>query len=50
MMCNWLTYYWCVSDLPINGTESAAFGVDSANNNSKTKKATNIFIPEKQKY
>ena len=31
--------------IPISGTELAALGVDSANNNNSTKKATNIFIP-----
>lgn len=34
-------------DSPISGMEEAAGGVDSASNNSRTKKATNIFIPAK---
>ena len=33
-------------NIPINGIEEAAGGVDSASNNNKTKKATNIFIPK----
>jgi hypothetical protein len=33
-------------NLPMRGIDSAAFGVDSDNNSSKTKNATNIFIPE----
>lgn len=36
-------------DLPISGIAEAAGGVDSANSNNKTKKATNIFIPLKTK-
>lgn len=36
--------------IPINGTLSAAFGVDSASSNRRTKNATKTFIPVKGKY
>jgi hypothetical protein len=32
----------------MRGIDEAAGGVDSANNNKRTKKATKIFIPEKR--
>jgi len=32
-------------DLPINGMDAAAGGVDSASNSNRTKKATKMFIP-----
>ena len=35
--------------LPIKGMEADAGGVDSFRSRSKTKKATNMFIPEKLK-
>lgn len=34
--------------LPMSGMVDAAGGMDSSNNNSKTKKATNMFIPGNQ--
>lgn len=36
--------------IPINGTLSAAFGVDSASSNRRTKNATKTFIPVDEKY
>lgn len=39
---------YCIFDLPMRGIDEAAGGVDSANNNKRTKKATKIFIPEKR--
>lgn len=39
---------YCIFDLPMRGIDEAAGGVDSANNNNRTKKATKIFIPEKR--
>ena len=39
-----------IGSLPMRGIEDAAGGVDSARRSSNTKKATKMFIPEKNPY
>lgn len=49
-MFNFLLFLILNFYIPINGTLSAAFGVDSASSNRRTKNATKTFIPVKGKY
>lgn len=49
-MFNFLLFLILNFYIPINGTLSAAFGVDSASSNKRTKNATKTFIPVKGKY